>query len=159
MGRISAPFGVRGWVKIQPDTEAPGGLLAYQSWWIGSGDDWRETAVAEARVQDRAVAARLEGCSDRDAAAALRGKLVAVPRSQLPQARSGEYYWADLVGLRVVNTESIELGHVERILETGANDVLVVRGNRERLIPFIADVIREVDTSGGVMRVEWGEDY
>lgn len=159
MGRISAPFGVRGWVKIQPNTESPGNLLAYKSWWIGRDGDWREVAVAEGRVQNRTLAARLEGCTDRDAAAALRGQLVAVERAQLPKARSGEYYWADLLGLKVINTESQELGSVVDILRTGANDVLVVQGDRERLIPFIADVIRELDTGAGVMRVEWGADY
>jgi 16S rRNA processing protein RimM len=160
MGRIAAPFGVKGWIKVQPETEGPGGLLAYKTWWLlGRDGDWREAAVAEAKVQGAMLAARLEGCRDRDSAAALRGDSVAVPRSQLPQARSGEYYWADLLGLRVVNTQARELGRIEQILQTGANDVLVVRGDRERLVPFIADVIREVDTATGVVRVEWGVDY
>jgi 16S rRNA processing protein RimM len=159
MGRISAPFGVKGWVKIHPDTEVPGSLLAYKSWWIGQDGDWREIAVAEARVQDRSVAARLEGYGDRDAAAALRGMQVAVERSQLPRPRQDEYYWADLIGLTVINAESVDLGRIERIMQTGASDVLVVQGDRERLIPFIATVIREVDPAAGVMRVEWGADY
>jgi len=80
MGRIAAPFGVKGWVRIQPNTAAPRNLLDYPSWWVGREGDWRETAVAEAKVQGRAVIARLEGCDDRDAAAALRGKSVAVPK-------------------------------------------------------------------------------
>lgn len=159
MGRIAAPFGVKGWVKVQPETEGPGSLLAYKTWWLRRDGDWHEAAVAEAKVQGAMLAARLEGYVDRDAAAALRGASVAVPRSQLPKAGSGEYYWADLLGLRVVNAESQELGRIEQILQTGANDVLVVRGDRERLVPFIADVIREVDTPAGVVRVEWGADY
>jgi 16S rRNA processing protein RimM len=159
MGRVAAPFGVKGWVKVQPETEGPGSLLAYKTWWLGRGDDWREAPVAEAKVQGAMLAARLEGIEDRDAAAGLRGISVAVPRSHLPKAGSGEYYWADLLGLKVVNAESLELGRIERILQTGANDVLVVQGDRERLVPFIADVIREVDTAAGVVRVEWGVDY
>ena len=159
MGRVAAPFGVKGWIKVQPETEGPGGLLAYKTWWLGRADDWREAPVAEAKVQGAMLAARLEGIEDRDAAAALRGISVAVPRSQLPKAGSGEYYWTDLLGLRVVNAESQELGRIARILQTGANDVLVVQGDRERLMPFIADVIREVDTAAGVVRVEWGADY
>ena len=159
MGRIAAPFGVKGWVRVQPDTEAPGSLLPYKTWWIGRDGDWREAAVAEAKVQGAMLAARMEGCGDRDAAAALRGTSVAVPRSQLPGAGTGEYYWADLLGLRVVNAGLQELGRIERILQTGANDVLVVQGDRERLVPFIADVIREVDTAAGVVRVEWDADY
>jgi len=159
MGRIAAPFGVKGWVKVQPNTAATQNLLAYKAWWVGAEGDWRESAVAEARVQGRAVAARLEGCEDRDAAAALRGKTVAVPRQALPQTQSGEYYWADLIGLAVVNGEAQALGRITGILQTGANDVLVVEGSRERLIPFIAEVIREVDLASGVLRVEWDADY
>ena len=159
MGRIAAPFGVKGWVRIQPNTAAPANLLAYKTWWVGTDGDWRETAVAEAKVQGRAVVARLEGCDGRDGAATLRGRTVAVPRAALPATRNGEYYWADLVGLQVTNTAGQALGQVTSIMQTGANDVLVVTGERERLIPFIAEVIREVDIAGGVMRVEWGADY
>ena len=159
MGRILAPFGVKGWVKVQPNTAAIQNLLAYRTWWIEDESGWREIDVAEAKVQGDAVVARLTGCEDRDAAAALRGKPVAVPRAALPETRSGEYYWADLIGLAVVNTGSQQLGRVVEVLQTGANDVLVVQGERERLIPFIATVIREVDSTAGMIRVDWGADY
>ena len=159
MGRISAPFGVKGWLKVQPNTAAARNLLAYKTWWVESDGDWRKIAVAEARVHGRAVVVKLEGCDDRDAASAWRGKLVAVPRAELPGAKSGEYYWTDLIGLAVVNESAQALGRITGILQTGANDVLVVAGERERLIPFIADVIRHVDLDAGVMRVEWGADY
>jgi 16S rRNA processing protein RimM len=82
-----------------------------------------------------------------------------VPREALPRARSGEYYWADLIGLAVVNESAQALGRITSILQTGANDVLVVGGERERLIPFIAEVIRDVDLAAGVVRVEWSADY
>jgi 16S rRNA processing protein RimM len=110
-------------------------------------------------VHGRAVIARFVGCDDRDAAAALRGKSVAVPRATLPETRRGEYYWTDLIGLAVTNGAGQALGSITGVLPTGANDVLVVAGDRERLIPFIADVIREVDVAGGVVRVEWDADY
>ena len=159
MGRILAPFGVKGWVKVQPNTAAIRNLLDYKTWWVGREGDWREIAVAEARVHGRAVVARLEGHDDRNAAAALRGKSVAVPRAVLPRTQSGEYYWADLIGLAVVNGSAQALGRITDVLQTGANDVLVVAGERERLIPFIAEVIRDVDMAAGVVRVEWGADY
>jgi 16S rRNA processing protein RimM len=159
MGRISAPFGVKGWIRIRPDTAAARNLLAYQTWWVGSDGDWRETVVTEAKAQDREVVARFEGCDDRDAAALFRGKAVAVPRSQLPPPRQGEYYWVDLIGLAVVNTEMQSLGNIAGIMQTGANDVLVVQGERERLIPFIAQVVREVDPDAGVVRVDWSAEY
>jgi 16S rRNA processing protein RimM len=159
MGRISAPFGVKGWIRVQPNTAATGNLLAYKTWCVGGEDDWREIVVTEARVQGRTVVARLEGCNDCDAAAALRGKSVAVPRAALPRTRSGEYYWADLIDLAVVNGSAQALGRITGVLQTGANDVLVVAGERERLIPFIAEVIRDVDLAAGVVRVEWDADY
>jgi len=159
MGRITAPFGVKGWVKVQPNTAAARNLLAYKSWWMEGDGDWRSIAVAEAKVHGRTVVAKLEGCEDRDAAAALRGKLVAVPWAALPGTKSGEYYWADLIGLAVVNGAGQALGRIAGLLQTGANDVLVVAGERERLIPFIAEVIREVDVAAGVVRVDWGADY
>jgi 16S rRNA processing protein RimM len=159
MGRILAPFGVKGWVKVQPNTAEAKNLLAYRSWWIGQEGDWREIAVAEAKVQGNAVVARLEGCDDRDAAATLRSKVVAMPRAALPAAKDGEFYWADLIGLAVVNDDALELGRVVGMMETGANDVLVVQGERERLIPFIATVIREVNLASGIVRVDWAADY
>jgi 16S rRNA processing protein RimM len=159
MGRIVAPFGVKGWIKVEPWTAAAKNLLAYPAWWIGDGEHWQERQVGESRTQGRMVVARLDGCSDRDAAAELRGKQVAVPRERLPQPQSNEYYWADLIGLRVVNEAGRDFGQVVRILETGANDVLVVQGERERLIPFIADAIAAVDLQGGVMRVNWDPDF
>ena len=158
MGRIAAPFGVKGWVRVQPDTAAPASLLAYRTWWLGHEDDWRQVAVAEAKVQGRAVVARLEGCDERNAAAALRGQTVAVPRSLMPPPQAGEYYWVDLIGLAVVSTAAQALGSIAGIMQTGANDVLVVQGERERLIPFIATVIREVDLAGGIVRVDWDAD-
>ncbi|OGA02506.1 MAG: 16S rRNA processing protein RimM [Betaproteobacteria bacterium RIFCSPLOWO2_02_64_14] len=159
MGRITAPYGVKGWVRVVPFTAATGNLLRYRSWWMGHGERWEERQVAQARVHGAAVVAQLLGCEDRDAATALRGKEVAVPRAALPAAKENEFYWADLFGLKVVNVVGEELGVVVRIFETGANDVLVVRGERERLIPFVAAVIQKVDLASGIIRVDWGADY
>ena len=159
MGRVAAPFGVKGWLKVQPFTAAAKNLLTYPTWWVGGGDEWRKLPVSEAKAQGRTVVARFEGCENRDAAARFRGKEVAVPRALFPKTQPNEYYWADLIGLDVVNGAGRSFGRVIRLLETGANDVLVVQGERERLIPFIADVIGEVDLETGVIRVHWDADY
>ncbi|MFN7085926.1 MAG: ribosome maturation factor RimM [Burkholderiales bacterium] len=159
MGRIAAPFGVKGWVKVEPFTAAPESLPLYSTWWLGRDGEWQEYRIERAQAQGRAVVAKLAGCEDREAAMVFRGRQVAVPRQALPPTKANEFYWADLIGLRVVNEKAQDFGEVVRILETGANEVLVVRGDSERLIPFIADVIREVDLAAGVMRVEWGADY
>ncbi|MEW5943009.1 MAG: ribosome maturation factor RimM [Pseudomonadota bacterium] len=159
MGHVSAPFGVRGWIKVHAYTETGDGLLDYPVWWVGKPGAWRECAVLDAEVHSKSLAAHLEGCNDRDAAAALRGALIAVPREALPPAEADEYYWNDLIGLRVVNAQGQDLGEVAKLLETGANDVLVVQGERERLIPFVAGTILEVDVDSGRIRVDWGADY
>ena len=158
MGRVVVPFGVQGWLKVQPFSATPENLLAYPTWWMGDGASWRECRVDEAKTQSGFVVAKLAGCDDRDAALLYRGLNVAVPREALPEAGANEFYWADLIGLRVVNAEE-ELGTVSRVFETGANDVLVVEGKRERLIPFTAEVVQQVDVKGGVIRVDWGSDY
>jgi 16S rRNA processing protein RimM len=160
MGRVTAPFGVKGWVKIYALTAPATNLCDYPVWWLGREGDWRETKVVAARAHGSALIAQLEGVADRDAAATLKGMMIAVPRAQLPPVADDEFYWADLIGLRVLNAQQHEFGRVARIVETGANDVLVVDADgHETLIPFIADVIRAVDLATGVIRVEWGRDY
>lgn len=159
MGRVVAPHGVKGWIKVQPFTRERESLVRYQQWQIGQEEAWRPWTVEEARVHGAAVVAKLAGIDDRDQAAALRGQRIAVPRSEFPPAAPSEYYWADLVGLQVVNADGVVLGKVVQLFETGANDVMVVEGERERLLPFIEQVIREVDFAAGLIRVEWGVDY
>ena len=162
MGRVTVPFGVKGWIKIHTLTDDPESLCDYAAWHLGRNGNWREVKVIAARLQGNTLVAQLEGVIDRDAAAALRGSDIAVPRAELPEVEEGEFYWADLVGLTVVNVENVEFGRVERILQTGANDVLVVsgrEGRQETLIPFIADVIKQVDLPTGRIVVDWGEDY
>jgi 16S rRNA processing protein RimM len=164
MGRISAPFGIKGWVRVTPFTASADGLTNYSAWWLGGAGHWREYEVVQSQVQGVDVIAKLAGCEDRDAAAAMKGLPVAVPREAFPPAATGEYYWADLVGLRVRNTEGLDFGLVTEMLETGANDVMVVQADvggdgGERLIPFIADVVKRVDVAAGVIEVEWGADY
>ncbi len=120
---------------------------------------WAPLRVLDGRSQGRGLIARLEGCTDRDQAHALIGAEIAIDLAQLPALGAGEYYWAQLEGLRVVNLQGVELGRVSHLLETGANDVLVVKGEREHLIPYIGAVIRAVDTEAGLIRVDWDPDF
>ena len=159
MGRILAPFGVRGWIKVRQQTENVDGLLAYRTWWLAAEAEWRAYRLLEGRVHGDGLVARLEGVDDRDQAIRLRGWQIAVPRSELPPAPEGEYYWSDLIGLEVVNREGVKLGQVAEVFATGANDVLVVRGERERLIPFIEPVVVKVDIEGSLLTLDWGADY
>src|SRR6188474_1425311 len=102
MGRMTAPFGIKGWIKLQPFTAAPENLQAYSHWWIGAAGQWQEYRVEGMEVHSAAVVVKLAGCEDRDAAALFRGREVAVPRDALPETAANEYYWSDLIGLKVV---------------------------------------------------------
>lgn len=158
MARITGAFGVKGWVKLEPFTQAPTSLPAYAQWWIETDRGW-EAREVESKAQDRTVVAKFAGCDDRDQAALLRGRQVAVSRGDFPAAGENEFYWADLIGLKVVNEQGEDLGTVSGVFGTGANDVLVVENERERLIPFIGEVVKKVDLAGRVIRVDWGSDY
>ena len=159
MGRVSAPHGIKGWIKVQPFTQEIDGLLAYPDWWFARDGEWRQFRVAESAVHGAMVLARLEGCTDREAAAALKGDEVAVPRRLLPENRAGEYYWSDLLGMEVLNRHGERLGRVAKVLETGANNVLVLEGEKERLLPFVDSVILSVDVAGRRLSVDWELDY
>lgn len=159
MGRIVAPYGVKGWVKIQPFTEMLDGLFDYENWWIPSAGGWVELEIEDAKVHGNVLLAKPVGSDDRDRAFALRGKDVAVPRETLPAPDEGEYYWSDLIHLKVINLEGVDLGEVQEVFETGANDVLVVKGDRERLIPFTGQTVLEVNLEAGCLRVDWDSNF
>lgn len=159
MGRIVGAFGVKGWIRLQPITDEPASLLDYVSWWIEDEGGWKASKIEKSQLHGQEVVAKLAGCDDRDAAAHYRGRNIAIARSDFPAAGENEFYWADLVGLKVVNREGVDFGTISRIFETGANDVLVVEGDRERLIPFTEHVVHEVDLAGRVIRIDWGADY
>jgi len=160
MGRVLAPFGIRGWLKVRSETDEPQALLSYRTWRLETAQGWRDYQVEEGRAHGGSgLIAKLEGVDDRDRAAELRNSAITVARSALPPAGEGEYYWADLIGLSVTNREGVPLGVVEEIFATGANDVLVVRGERERLIPFVQAVVVTVDLAAARLEVDWGADY
>jgi 16S rRNA processing protein RimM len=166
MGRVVAPYGVLGWLKIHPDTEALDSLLDYATWWVGKNeggkdDNWRELKVESAKVHNDVLVVKLQGIDDRDAAFACKGKQIAVPRASLPKLEDDEYYWSDLIGLSVKNQQNVDLGKITDVFATGANDVIVAKsdGGQERLIPYIAQVILEVDLDAKTMLVDWDEDF
>lgn len=159
MGRISAPYAVRGWVRIQTQTEYIDSLLDYPLWQVGRNGQWRPFRLLEGKVHGQYLLAHLEGLNDRDAAEAVMGMEIAVPREDRPAAEEGEYYWDDLIGLEVVNGDGAVFGKVTGLLETGAHDVLQILGERERLIPFVDAYVRTVDLAARRIVVEWGQDW
>ncbi|MBE0509636.1 MAG: ribosome maturation factor RimM [Chromatiales bacterium] len=161
LGRITGLYGVRGWVKVFSHTQPRENILGYPLWLIGDAGQWRSIALEDGRVHGKGVVAKLKGCDDRDAAAALMGQSIAIRREQLPPAPEGEYYWADLLGLAVSNLEGVSLGVVEQLLETGANDVLVVvQDELERLIPFVqGQFVKEIDLANRRLIVDWDPEF
>ena len=161
MGRVASAHGIRGWIKVQPYTEYVDSLLGYSTWWIGhEHGPWQEVKVLQCESHLKTLAALLPNCLDRNAAEKLKGLLIAVPRDQLPEQPEDEYYWSDLIGLPVINESGVNLGKVEQLLETGANQVLMVNGeNGQILIPFVASAIKQVDIPNKCIRVDWAADY
>jgi 16S rRNA processing protein RimM len=160
LGQVSGLFGVRGWVKLWSFTDPVENLLGYGELELGQQGRWHAARLVEGRRHGEGLVGRFEGCEDRDQAALLVGAELAVPRERLPQAPPGEYYWADLEGLEVVTTTGVRLGRVEQMMATGANDVMVVCGERERLVPFVPGrFVERVDLEGGRIVVDWDPDF
>ena len=158
LGHISGVHGVRGWVKIHSLTEPREAIFDYQPWLLG--ETLEPVRVSEGKKHGNRLIAHLEGVQNREAAEERVDRSIAVYREQLPDTEDGQFYWADLVGLAVRLEDGRELGVVERLLATGANDVLVVRGERERLIPFVTgQYVKQVDLANGVVVVDWDPEF
>jgi 16S rRNA processing protein RimM len=160
VGEISGVFGVKGWVKIFSFTERRENVLRYSPWLLLKNGETKPIKVLDGALQGRSVVAKLEGIEDRDQAAALMGWQIFISQEQLPKAAADEYYWSDLIGLEVENLEGVRLGQVESLMETGANDVVIVKGERERAIPFLqGQSIIRIDLDARQMVVDWDPDF
>ncbi|MDC0948566.1 ribosome maturation factor RimM [Gammaproteobacteria bacterium] len=160
LGRIVGAFGIRGELKVTSWTRPAAGILDYAEWWLGEGDAAQPCRHSGGRVRGQGqVVVRLDGVEGRDAAEAMVGRDISVVESALPALQDGEYYWRDLIGLKVVNRDGDLFGTVAEIVETGANDVIVVNGDEELLIPWVDDVLLEVDLGAGVLQVDWQRDF
>ena len=160
LGKIASPFGVRGWTKITSYTEPPEGLLEYDVLDISKAGKKSRLTVEQGKPHGKFLAVKFEGIDDRDQVALFTNALIEVSRHELPASQDGSYYWADLIGMAVETLDGVELGTVERMMETGANDVLVVLGDRERLIPWIeGDVVKKVELQEKLLTVDWDPDF
>ncbi len=167
LGRVAGVFGVRGWLRIDAQTQAAAKILSYPGWTIRQGERSFETQVVEGRAHGTGVVAQITGengqpIDDRDVAARLIGAVIEVDRSVLPALPQGRYYWIDLIGLQVVNTSGVLLGSVKDVTSNGAQDVLVVddEAGARRLIPFVHQhIVERVDIVEGRIVCAWEADY
>lgn len=167
LGQITSVYGVRGWVKVYSYTEPRDNIFQYPNWTLVDGHASsrapRKLRLVTGKPHGKTLIARLEGIEDRDQAAELCGLDIRVETSELPALEEGEYYWYQLQGLRVRTADQgQDLGVVDHLIETGSNDVLVVRADaasmdgRERLIPFLPDdIVQSVNLEDGVLEADW----
>lgn len=171
LGRVTSVYGIKGWVKIFSETEPMQAILEYHPWFIKPpSQDWQPITLAGGKPHGKGLVVRFAGCEDRDMAAAYRGAVIAVPKANLPDLDEGDYYWHQLEGLRVysgkLDGEPLLLGRVSHLMETGANDVMVVKAcegsidTRERLLPYLpGQVVTRVDLQLGEIRVDWDPEF
>lgn len=160
VGKITGVYGIKGWLKVYSWTQPRENIFSYPRLLLGNEGSWREIELEDGKVQGKNIVVKLSGCDTREQAELLKGKELQVYESDLEDLPDGEYYWRDLIGLNVTNREGQVLGVVTRLFETGANDVLVVKGDKEHLIPWVqGQFVKEVDLEAGTMNVDWDADF
>ncbi|PKH19805.1 ribosome maturation factor RimM [Enterobacterales bacterium CwR94] len=167
MGKMGSAYGIRGWLKVFSSTEDAESIFDYQPWFIQRAGQWQQVELEAWKHHNQDLIIKVKGIDDRDAAARLTNAEILVNSDSLPELETGDYYWKDLMGCQVVTVEGYELGKVIDMMETGSNDVLVVKANlkdafgvKERLIPFLNDqVIKNVDLTTGIIEVEWDPGF
>ncbi len=166
LGKIGKSHGIKGWMKLHSFTSPPENILDYSELQIDSVSTQRQLSVTDSRYQNSNLLVHFEGIDDPESAQSLIGKEVWITDSELPNLETGEYYWHELEGLLVWNEQNLLLGKVSRLMETGANDVLVVRpiagstDERERMVPYVKDqVVKRVDIVTGRIHVDWDAGY
>lgn len=158
LGRISGVHGIKGWVRVYSDTEPREAIFDYQPWLLG--EQKKAIRVLAGKRQGKHLVAELDGVSDRNDAEDLIGLTIAIERERLPELSEKNYYWTDLIGLSVFGTDDFEFGSISEMIATGANDVMLVKGDKERLIPFIQDTyVKKVDLEAGSVLVEWDPEF
>ncbi len=161
LGYINGVFGVKGWVKVFSDTRPRENIFSYSPLWFQTREGWREYKVVSARQQGKGLAAQFENLSDREQAELLVNCKIGIKPEQLPETTDNEFYWSDLIGLKVINSSGESFGRVAELLETNAHDVMVVKDDQQQhLIPYVSEVyILKVDIEAGTIEVDWQQDY
>ncbi|WVD63819.1 ribosome maturation factor RimM [Utexia brackfieldae] len=163
VGKFGSCFGIRGWLRIFSFTEDPESIFTYQPWYIQRAGEWQTIELEAYKPHSNDTIVKMAGIDDRDEANALTNIEIFVNADLLPELVEGDFYWKDLIGCRVITTSGYDLGQVTELMETGSNDVLVVKANlkdafgaKERLLPFVEqEVIKNIDLTTKVIEVDW----
>lgn len=160
VGRFGRPHGIKGLITIHSFTEPHDNILRYTDWHAFIANQWKPLKILHIEVTNKSILAQIEGYSEREQVAFLTNVEIAISRSQLPSLVEGEYYWHELVGMQVINQQGQSFGKVTEIMPTGANDVLVVDGEKRHLIPYLpGQFVIEVDKSQNLIRVDWDLEF
>jgi len=156
VGRFGPPFGIKGWLNVISYTDPSTNLADYRPWFVERNGAWQALAVEAIKPHRNGFVAQIGGIADRNEALGLAGHSIGVDDSTLPATAEDEFYWKDLIGLTVEDGRGAVLGEVMGLIETGANDVLVVRSaDGEELIPFVGRFVKQVDLENRRIVVDW----
>jgi len=160
VGKLAGVYGIKGWLKVISYTDPLDNILRYKPWLFKQHGQWREIALLQGKLHGKGLIVHLAGYDNPETARSLVGTEIAITRKQLPALPKGEYYWADLEGMRVINQANIDFGQVQQVMATGANDVLIIQGDKRRLIPFLINhTIISVDLKERLITVDWDADF
>jgi 16S rRNA processing protein RimM len=160
IGRFGSVYGIRGWIKVHSFTTPSENILQYQPWKIYLSHSWQNLSIKETRFSSHQSIVQIEGCLTPEAARRYVGAEIGTSPDRLPTLPVGEYYWSQLIGLHVVTTNGVELGIVDHLFETGSNDVLVIQGERTRMLPYLPNrVIQSIDLSLQKIVVDWDPEF
>ena len=167
LGKVGAVYGIKGWLKIHSFTGESDAILDYFPWSLKLGNKVQQVEITDWRKHNNGLIVKVADIDDRDMAQALVGSEIFVFENALPELPQGDFYWRDLIGMTVVTTQGYDLGKVSDLMETGANDVLVVKANakdgfgkKERLIPYVVDeFVTSVNMEEKQICVDWDPGF
>ncbi len=160
VGKIGAPFGLDGAVKIVSFTEQADDIFDFSPWYVNKKGQWVEVELEGEALHGKYLVAKFVGCEERDDAQQWTNCEIAVKRSQLPELPAGQYYWSDLEGLTVKTVAGLTLGIIDEVMETGANPVLIIQGEKRHLVPYLPEkVVKEVNLASNYVIVDWDSDF